>query len=86
MQEQLQQENERLSARIGALEEELAETQARANEVVAQAQERVYWLDRWHLDLNALMRRPGAAELRGALRAVRAVARMVKRATRRLSS
>ena len=29
-----------------------------------QAQERTYWLDRWHLDLNALMRRPGAAELR----------------------
>ena len=60
------------------------ETQARTNVVVAQAQERVYWLDRWHLDLNALMRRPGAAELRGALRAGRAVSRALRRAKRRL--
>ena len=31
---------------------------ARANAAVAAAQERVYWLDRWHLDLNALMAPP----------------------------
>ncbi len=54
-----------------ALEAELVEVQARANAAVAQWQERAYWLDRWHLDLNALMRRPGAAEFRAALRAVR---------------
>jgi hypothetical protein len=84
--QQLQAEVERLRACVSALESELVEVQARANVVVAQTQERVYWLDRWHLDLNALMRRPGAAELRGALRAARAVTRMVTRAKRRLRS
>jgi predicted nucleic acid-binding Zn-ribbon protein len=82
--EQLAQENERLRARIAALEEELVETQARANAAVAKWQERVYWLDRWHLDLNALMRRPGASEFRAGLRAVRAVGRAFTRAKRRL--
>jgi hypothetical protein len=79
---QLQAELERLRARVTALEAELVETQARTNLVVAQTQERVYWLDRWHLDLNALMRRPGAAELRGALRAGRSVSRALRRAKR----
>lgn len=83
-QEQLQQENERLRARIGALEEELVETQARANMAVAKWQERAYWLDRWHLDLNALMRRPGASEFRAGLRAVRAVGRAFTRLKRSL--
>ena len=81
---QLQTENEHLQARVAALEAELVETQARTNAIVAQTQERVYWLDRWHLDLNALMRRPGAAELRGALRGIRAVSRAFRRAKRRL--
>jgi len=80
----IEAEVERLRARVAALESELVETQARANAVVAQTQERVYWLDRWHLDLNALMRRPGAAELRGALRAARSVTRAFRRAKRRL--
>jgi hypothetical protein len=84
--QQLQAELERLRARVASLEAELVETQARTNAVVAQTQERVYWLDRWHLDLNALMRRPGAAELRGALRAARAVTRIITRAMRRLRS
>ncbi|HEY7829690.1 MAG TPA: hypothetical protein VIC06_03905 [Solirubrobacteraceae bacterium] len=77
-------ENERLRARIAALEEELVETQARANAAVAKWQERVYWLDRWHLDLNALMRRPGASEFRAGLRAFRAVGRAFTRAKRSL--
>ena len=83
-QQPLQAENERLQARVAALETELVETQARTNAIVAQTQERVYWLDRWHLDLNALMRRPGAAELRGALRGMRAVSRAIRRTKRRL--
>jgi hypothetical protein len=64
-------ENERLRARLEALEAELVEIQARADTAVAEAQERAYWLDRWHLDLNALMRRPGASELRAAVRVLR---------------
>jgi hypothetical protein len=82
--QELQTEVERLRARVSSLEAELVETQARTNAIVARTQERVYWLDRWHLDLNALMRRPGAAELRGALRASRSVSRALRRAKRRL--
>lgn len=80
----VQAENELLRARIAALEQELVETQARANAAVAMWQERAYWLDRWHLDLNALMRKPGASEFRAALRAFRAVGRAFTRARRRL--
>jgi hypothetical protein len=83
--QQLQIENELLRARVTALESELIEVQARADSAVAQWQERAYWLDRWHVDLNALMRRPGAAELRAGLRAIRAVVRAYKRARRTLS-
>jgi len=82
---QLQSENEALRARIAMLESELVEVQARADAAVAQWQERAYWLDRWHVDLNALMRRPGAAELRAGLRAIRSVMRAYKRARRTLS-
>ncbi len=82
---EVEQEEElaRLRARVAELEEQLFVVQARANEVVAEAQERAYWLDRWHLDLNELMRKPGAAEFRGLLRAVRAFFRFFRRIKRR---
>lgn len=83
--ELLEAEVRALRARLLALERELVEAQAQANAAVAQWQERAYWLDRWHLDLNALMRRRGAAELRGLLRAIRVVFRIGKRAKRRLT-
>lgn len=83
-QEQLAAENERLRARIEALEAELLDVQARANAAVSQWQDRAYWLDRWHLDLNAVMRRRGAAEARAALRAIRSVSRFFKRLRRGL--
>jgi hypothetical protein len=77
-------ENERLRARVATLESELAEVQARANAAVAEWQERAYWLDRLHIDLNALMARPGANEIRVTLKAVRTVYWWLKRLTRRL--
>jgi predicted nucleic acid-binding Zn-ribbon protein len=77
-------ENERLRARIAALESELAEVQARANAAVAEWQERAYWLDRLHIDLNALMARPGANEVRITLKAVREAYWWLKRTKRRL--
>ena len=77
-------ELEALRARVATLEQELVEQVARANATAAAAQERLYWLDRWHVDLNALMQRPGAAEFRAAVRAVRAVMRQVKLIKRRL--
>jgi len=80
--EQLQQEVQRLRARLAALELELVEVQAQANRAVAEWQERAYWLDRWHLDLNALMRRPGTARVRALLRAVRAPVRLVRKSLR----
>jgi hypothetical protein len=78
-----QREQEALQARLDALEREHAEQIARAHEAVAAAQDRTYWLDRWNLDLNALMRRPGAAELRAAVRAVRAVIRLARKLARK---
>ena len=80
----LHEENQRLRARVEELEAELVEVQARTNAAVAHWQERAYWLDRWHLDLNALMRRRGAAEFRALVRAVRSVLWSAKRARRRL--
>jgi hypothetical protein len=77
-------ENERLRARVAALESELVEVQARANAAVAEWQERAYWLDRLHIDLNALMARPGANEVRVTLKAVRTVYWWLKRTNRRL--
>jgi hypothetical protein len=81
----LEAENELLRSRVAALEAELVELQARTDAAVAQWQERAYWLDRWHLDLNALMRRTGAAELRAGIRAVRSVIRAFRRAKRGLN-
>jgi len=79
-----QLEIERLRARVAALEAELVEQAARTERIVADVQQRTYWLDRWHVDLNALMRKPGAAELRAAVRIVRGVMRRTKRVKRRL--
>jgi hypothetical protein len=84
--EALEAENARLRALVEALESELVEVQSRANAAVGEWQERAYWLDRWHLDLNALMRRPGASELRAFVRALRSVRRLVVKAKRRLPS
>jgi uncharacterized protein YlxW (UPF0749 family) len=82
--QQLQAEVERLRAHVSALESELAEVQARANAAVAEWQERAYWLDRLHIDLNALMRRPGANEARLTLRAMRSLYWRLKLIKRRL--
>jgi hypothetical protein len=58
-----------------ALERQHTEDIARANAALAAAQDRSYWLDRWQIDLNALMRRRGASEMRAALRGARALYR-----------
>jgi predicted nucleic acid-binding Zn-ribbon protein len=82
----LEDEVTRLRERVASLERELVEVQARANAAVAEWQERAYWLDRWHLDLNALMRKRGAAEFRALLRGIRGVGRVFRRLKRRLLS
>ena len=82
--DQREQEIEALQARVAQLERQLAEQAARTNEVVAGAQDRAYWLDRWHLDLNALMRRRGASEFRAGVRLARSVVRWLKKIRRKL--
>ena len=82
--QQLKAEIERLRARVEALESELVDVQARANAAVAEWQERAYWLDRLHIDLNAVMRRPGANQLRLGLKAVRTAYWQLKLVKRRL--
>ena len=79
-----QTELEQLRTRVAELEAELVEVQARADAAVAEWQDRAYWLDRLHIDLNALIRRPGANQLRLVLKAVRAVYWRVKLVSRRL--
>jgi hypothetical protein len=77
-------ELEALRARLATLEAERAAQIAAATAALAAAQERLYWLDRWHLDLNALMARPGAAEFRSLVRIVRGAIRRARRAKRKL--
>lgn len=80
-----QDELETLRARVAELERELAERTARANAAIAAAQDRNYWLDRWHIDLNKVMAtRSGQTVFMIAKRA-RNVQRAVIRARRRLA-
>jgi hypothetical protein len=76
-----------LRERVAALESELADRSARANDALASAQDRTYWLDRWHLDLDAVMRRPTMVRLwklmplaRGAYRGLRTAKTAVTKA------
>jgi hypothetical protein len=73
-----------LRGRVAALERERDEQLRLATQAVAAAQQRAYWLDRWHVDLNALMARRGAAEFRAAVRLLRAVVRRLRGIKRRL--
>ena len=76
------EEIEALRRRVEAREREHAEQIKRANAALAAAQDRSYWLERWRIDLNDLMRRPGASEARAALRGLRAVYRRLNKAQR----
>jgi hypothetical protein len=68
-----------LRRRLAKAEHELVIRTAEANAAIAAAQDRSYWLDRWHLDLNAFMQTPAGGALNGVLRALRAVYRRVRR-------
>ena len=68
-------EVEELRAQVAELERRLVDQAERANLAVAAAEDRAYWLDRYHVDLNAIMAR------RSAQRAV-AVAGVFRRALR----
>jgi hypothetical protein len=76
-------ELEALRARVATLEAERQEEAARAAAAVANASARLYWLDRWHVDLNTLMAKPGAAQARAVLRALRTPVRRIRLLKRR---
>jgi hypothetical protein len=73
-----------LRRRVAELEAERFELARRANAAVAAAQRRSYWLDRWHVDLNAVMDRPFAGRARAAARALRGPLRAARGIKRRL--
>jgi hypothetical protein len=77
-------ELEALRARLAQLEEERALQVAGAMAAAAAAQERAYWLDRWHVDLNAWVATRGGTALRAGMRALRAPVRAARLAARRL--
>lgn len=77
-------EVETLRARVAELEARLIETEDWANRTVGEAQERLYWLERWQVDLNAVMARDSATRIRSMLRAVRSLYRLLVRTKRRL--
>jgi len=56
-------------------EREQMDQLAQAHAALAAAQDRSYWLDRWGVDLNSLMRRPSARRARAALRMMRELKR-----------
>ena len=76
----------RLRAQVVRLESQLAETEEWANRIVVEAQAKTYWLDRWGIDVNALMRRPAAHYVRATARRVRSVYRLSLRWKRRVVS
>jgi hypothetical protein len=73
-------EVERLRARVVELEAQVLAQAERANAAIAAAEDRAYWLDRWRLDLNALMATPAGR----ALQRLAVLARRPVRALRRL--
>lgn len=73
-----------LRTRIEELERQLADQTARTAATVAEAQEKLYWLERWHVDLDRVMARPGAVPTLEALRSLREVVRRTRKLKRRL--
>lgn len=69
----------RLRAQVAELERQLVDVEAWAARAVAEAQAKTYWLDRWHVDLNRLMRRPGAFRVRALARGGRSLYRALRR-------
>jgi len=66
-----------LKARIKQLESEREDLLERSNRVVAESQQKIYWLERWHIDLNKLMRRRWTEDLRASMRIFRAGMRRI---------
>jgi cell division septum initiation protein DivIVA len=79
-----QAEIEALRARVAELERELADRTERANAAVAAAEDRLYWLDAWKVDLDAIMARPLAQRAYAAAGQLRRAKRLAGRVRRKL--
>lgn len=77
-------ENAKLRARVEQLEFEIAALHRDTATTVAQAQETLYWFERWGVDFNRLFARPEMEYLRKAVRGARTVYRTGLKAKRRL--
>lgn len=75
-----------LRARVAELETQLAEQARATNALVARSQEKLYWLERWHVDLDRVMARPGAEQALEGVKKLRGIVRAVRRTKRRLTS
>lgn len=73
-----------LRARVAELETQLEEQARATNALVARAEEQLYWLERWHIDLDRVMSRRGAQQALAALKKVRGLVRAARRQKRRL--
>src|SRR4051812_16416493 len=73
-----------LRARVAELEAQLAEKDRATARLVAESQEKLYWLERWHVDLDRVMRKPGALRALEGLRTLRQQIWKLRRAKRRI--
>ena len=81
----LTDETAALRARVIELERRLAEQSRTTNAIVARSQEKLYWLERWHVDLDRVMAKPGAVPALEAAKRVRGAVRRLRRLKRRLA-
>lgn len=73
-----------LRARIVELEALLDEHARATNAIVARSQDKLYWLERWQVDLDVVMRKRGAVPALELVKGGRRVVRFVRLARRRL--
>ena len=78
-------EVEQLRARVTELERELAERTRRATAAVAHAEDRLYWLDRWQIDLNRVMETRAGQTVFVAANLLRRTTRLAGRARRSIT-
>jgi hypothetical protein len=79
-------EVEQLRARVAELEAQLAEQSRATNALVARSQEKLYWLERWGVDLDRVMGRRSAQLALETLKRVRGLVWSARRAARKLRS
>jgi uncharacterized protein YcfL len=79
-------EVEDLRRRVAELEAQLEEQSRATNQLVARSQDKLYWYDRWGIDLDRVMQRRSAQLALETLKGVRGLVWAAKRAARKLRS